>query len=155
MKNVNRELWMRPMPISQCQYFFFRSFGKHAHPQRTRITVRRSYLNEPCTCRCTFCVRTNFRTNFPVSRGITAAINSYEDNAQSQTSEKEKNVERKNKYDANTETIFHRNKFIRSAIQRTQEKIRWFMVGNDGKKCGFIGQRWHKSNTANPRIAKK
>lgn len=29
------------------------------------------------------------------------------------------------------------------------------MFGNEEKKCGFIGQRWHKSNTAKPKNCKE
>lgn len=120
----------------------------NTHTPRARTTVHtafRSHRNEmdTCTCRRTFCVKTNFCTNFPVSRGNATTLYGERTTKRrrdprerecvylGQSNNNNNKIERKNKYDANTETISHRNKFIRSAIQRTCTA---HSTGSDGKR---------------------
>lgn len=113
MKNVNRELWTRPKPIPQCQIFF-------PFVWQTRIRSARTTL-------CIGTIRARVAARFAWKQisykffRCRSALRLYVRRTRKRR-RVEKNV-RKNKNDANTETIFHRNEFGRSAIQSTSAKV--------------------------------
>lgn len=119
---------------------FFPVRLENTHPQRTHYTW---YRSDTCTCRYTFCVKTNFVQIFPVSLDI--ATRDVERTTKrrrvGKKSNRKTNMTRTRKrysIGINSAEARFRPLAAKADWQSKQEKIRWFMFGCKKKYVNLL-----------------